>query len=257
MKDHIVVDKIDAISNQLFLERYIKQNRPVIIRGAIEHWDAIGKWDIHYLHELMPGALVKGFKIIGSKYDINPSKGSVIEDVSIESCLESHQHHDLDWGTAIACPISLLDERLRKDYTIPEYCKDYSVDSMLFMGPAGLITPLHQDFRENLYALIGGKKRILLFHPSERLHPYCRLSKLYNFSQVDPEHPDYQRFPDLYDCQPYLVELKAGDILYIPSLWWHYLRNEENAVAINFWWQTGWKRMLSKVINLLKGLFRY
>lgn len=38
---------------------------------------------------------------------------------------------------------------------------------------------------------------------------------------VDPDAPDLQQFPLFAHCTPIKVTVKAGDILYLPSLWYH------------------------------------
>jgi hypothetical protein len=77
-----------------------------------------------------------------------------------------------------------------------------------------------------------------------------------NHAHVDPEKPDYERCPKFRDAQPYVVELVAGETLFIPSLWWHHLRNLEPSMALNFWWSTGWKLPIAWAMAMTKKVMQ-
>jgi lysine-specific demethylase 8 len=54
---------------------------------------------------------------------------------------------------------------------------------------------------------------------------------------VDAEQPDLARFP-LFGSAPYFeLTLHAGDMLYIPPRWWHYLRSLSTSFSVSFWWR--------------------
>lgn len=44
-----------------------------------------------------------------------------------------------------------------------------------------------------------------------------------------PAHPSYAH------ASPVTVRVEAGDALYLPSLWFHHLRQSHKCVAVNFW----------------------
>jgi ribosomal protein L16 Arg81 hydroxylase len=59
---------------------------------------------------------------------------------------------------------------------------------------------------------------------------------LNNTSSIDVENPDYERFP-LFKDVPYLeFILQPGDMLYMPSRHWHYVRSLSPSFSVNFWW---------------------
>ncbi len=54
---------------------------------------------------------------------------------------------------------------------------------------------------------------------------------------VDPLQPDPERFPDYAQhANPLSVRVRAGDALYLPSLWFHHLRQSHSCIAVNFWY---------------------
>lgn len=109
----------------------------------------------------------------------------------------------------------------------------------LFVGMVGAETPLHFDERENLFFHVRGLKEIVTYpfvdyprlYPFPTTHPCDRQSMVGN-----PLQADLQAFPKFKDVVGHYAVLKAGDLLYLPYGWWHWLRNLENfAISISFW----------------------
>ncbi|XP_076455588.1 uncharacterized protein LOC143290165 isoform X2 [Babylonia areolata] len=55
------------------------------------------------------------------------------------------------------------------------------------------------------------------------------------FSLVDLASPDLVRFPRFKNSRPIVITLEAGQVLYVPRHWWHYVTCTETAVSINTW----------------------
>ncbi len=57
---------------------------------------------------------------------------------------------------------------------------------------------------------------------------------------VDPDAPDMKQFPLFANCVPIRVTVKAGECLYLPSMWYHQVTQTADAegkcVAINYWY---------------------
>jgi len=89
---------------------------------------------------------------------------------------------------------------------------------------AGTVTPLHRDVPHNLHVHLRGRKRWLLFPPQETSRLYSRglFSGMPNFSAVDPEEPDYARYPRFRGARALGATLEAGETLFIPHGWWHH-----------------------------------
>ena len=53
---------------------------------------------------------------------------------------------------------------------------------------------------------------------------------------VNPLNPDNET-SFLYDrSHPLKVTIQSSDLLYLPSLWFHHVQQEDNTIAINFWY---------------------
>ena len=127
------------------------------------------------------------------------------------------------------------------------------------MGDSRAVTSTHKDPYENMYAVLRGYKDIILYPPSDVSYlPYrscmqrkfqkCTLeSDISNKIQIkngqtssfsiantnddpvpwiviDPLKPDLSEHPEYRKTSPFHLRLNAGDILYLPSLWFHHLR---------------------------------
>ncbi|CAJ1373838.1 unnamed protein product [Effrenium voratum] len=109
----------------------------------------------------------------------------------------------------------------------------------LFVGMHGAETPLHFDERENLFFQIRGQKEIVVFPfvDYKRLYPFPTTHPCDRQSMVgSPVDPDVTAFPEFLGAVGHFATLKAGDLLYLPYGWWHWLRNLEHmAMSISFW----------------------
>jgi hypothetical protein len=93
---------------------------------------------------------------------------------------------------------------------------------------------LHYDRADNLFVQMYGRKRALLVSPrySRFLYPF---SDNPSKSQVDPETPDVERHPRFARCHVWVCELAAGDAVYIPRGWWHFIAADEVSISVNCW----------------------
>ena len=106
----------------------------------------------------------------------------------------------------------------------------------------GGATPMHFDALSNLLAQIRGRKRVLLFPPSQsfRLYPFPVGHPRDNYAMVlDPNAADNATtFPAFHGARALEATLSPGDVLWLPKYYWHYVtqlgEHEEN-LSLNFW----------------------
>lgn len=125
-----------------------------------------------------------------------------------------------------------------------------------WMGGAGAHTPLHTDLdAPNLHAVVHGRKRFVLFSPSETrfLYPTNIYEFGSRFSAVDTRTPNAGRHPLAARARGYVASLEPGDVLYIPPGWWHAVTCLETCVSLNTWLFTP-QLLLSR--NLYRDLLR-
>ncbi|CAG2165173.1 unnamed protein product [Oppiella nova] len=139
---------------------------------------------------------------------------------------------------------------LMADISVPDYCcvradedredEEVDVDINAWFGPKGTVSPLHFDPKDNLLAQVFGHKYVRIYSsdtPREAIYPNdCRL--LCNTSAVDLECVDSERFPafegldDYYECV-----LREGELLFMPTKCWHFVKSLSTSFSISFWWK--------------------
>ncbi|MFM0170878.1 cupin-like domain-containing protein [Paraburkholderia sediminicola] len=98
-------------------------------------------------------------------------------------------------------------------------------DAQLWFGQrreCALVTRLHCDLANSFLAHICGRKRVRLYDPSQE-HALYALNTFNSFRpcRVDVAEPDLVRFPRFAEARGIDVLLEPGDLLIIPTGWFH------------------------------------
>jgi len=113
----------------------------------------------------------------------------------------------------------------------------------IWIGTATRIAA-HNDFPRNLACCAVGRRRFTIFPPEQFENLY--LGPLENtpagraVSMVDFHAPDFDAHPRFAEALRHaqVVELEAGDAVYIPSMWWHHVEGlDPFNVLVNYWWR--------------------
>ncbi|MCS6818353.1 MAG: cupin-like domain-containing protein [Chitinophagales bacterium] len=252
-----VIERIHAPDLASFYDCYVKRSVPVIIKGIVEEWPAYRKWSLEYIAQKYGDQPVGFMQVFDGHTDPDTFTEDSKKWVKLRDIIS-----DLNKTPTkvVATPTSSFGDNFWKDIYLPPFCKKgMFLRSRIYIGASSVSTSLHQDLPENLYATVFGKKQIILFPPSDRkyLYPNHFFSRHPNFARFNPLQPDYHNFPLAKKSHPVEIILQAGEILFIPSLWWHYIRNLETSAAVNFWWNVGWKVLpawgMAKIKKLING----
>lgn len=102
----------------------------------------------------------------------------------------------------------------------------------------------HFDFPHNLACVLAGKRRFTLFPPDQIANLYPGPMEFapggQDISLVDFAKPDDARFPRFKDAlaQALVAELEPGDVLFIPSMWWHHVEALSSFnLLLTHWWR--------------------
>jgi hypothetical protein len=98
----------------------------------------------------------------------------------------------------------------------------------------GPLTRLHCDTMTSLLAHLEGRKHVLLYSP--RLHDKLYPMGCFNSFQPclpDPRAPDFQAFPRMIEAHGSYLELAPGDLLVIPTGWFHYVWADEAVTSVS------------------------
>ncbi|XP_073783326.1 bifunctional peptidase and (3S)-lysyl hydroxylase JMJD7 isoform X3 [Danio rerio] len=126
-----------------------------------------------------------------------------------------------------------------------------------WLGEESAVTSMHKDHYENLYCVISGQKEFVLLPPTDRPFIPYELYQPATYRQkddgtfeivdeenspkvpwipLDPLKPDFERFPSYRHAKALHCTVKAGEMLYLPSLWFHHVRQSHGCIAVNFWY---------------------
>lgn len=122
-------------------------------------------------------------------------------------------------------------------------------------------TAAHWDLPQNLACVVAGRRRFTLF-------PTDQIANLYigpvdftlsgqPISLVDFRKPDFERHPRFAEALKHaeVAELRPGDALYMPSLWFHHVESlDPFSAMVNFWWRDAPAHMSAPIFTLLHGL---
>jgi hypothetical protein len=102
-------------------------------------------------------------------------------------------------------------------------------------GMKGVIAENHFDLSRNAIVLLSGRRRYILAHPDQcnnmnllpRGHPSAR------HSAVDWSNPDLESYPTFADARVNEVVMLPGDVLYLPTNWFHFIVSLELNMQCN------------------------
>lgn len=134
-------------------------------------------------------------------------------------------------------PVLKLKETFGTHFVLPQYFENQTGEEMrIWFGAAGQKSLIHNDNYHNLNVQAFGRKAFLLFAPDQYpfLYTQCH-SKSCWISPVNPQEPDFERFPLLRDAQGYECVLEKGEVLFIPKFWWHQATAKTTCINVNSW----------------------
>ena len=136
------------------------------------------------------------------------------------------------------------------------------VQANIWFGPPWTISPLHHDPYHNILCQVVGKKYVRLYSPHVSSKLYRRSDKepaphlegknksgsaatidMSNTSSIDvaamelsPDEDWDVEYPGISEVPYVECVLEAGQALYIPVGWWHYVRSCSVGISVSFWW---------------------
>ena len=273
--------------SDLTRDHFQGRGMPVIITDATEHWPARSKWtfaffraaygsdwataplglasDVARLTNLAayidfldtPTAELTGFWVdkAGRPLPVAPEPGA--SPPYLYNWRAFHRHPEL-YNDITPAPyfgldlVSTLSPTLREVFEWTSKTDYWAI----YLGPAGSLSWLHQDYW-NTHAYLSqiqGRKRAILFSPEDSDFLYG--------AKVDPEQPDFERFPLFDRATAYECVIEPGETLLMPADWWHHVRGLEKSITVshNFFNESNFTehmtRILRKLPTLVEGLER-
>jgi len=250
------VPKVVSPTRAEFTERFVTPQKPVVISGATKHWPAYSKWTTEYLRATIGRKKVRVKESTSGIYtDLFSGTSSAYGEVEISDYIDliTSKRPDRKRKYLSGDEIKIVSDYsdvdpelapLRNDFEPPEYCDREQIKTIgLWLSAQGVIASLHYDSdgSHNLNVQVKGKKRVLLFSPSQPVYPFTGVGPSRapsNFSQINIVDPDEPRFPGFRAASCVEAIIEEGDMLFIPSYWHHAVFHEGDVnINVNFWWQ--------------------
>nr|XP_029713314.1 bifunctional peptidase and arginyl-hydroxylase JMJD5-like isoform X3 [Aedes albopictus] len=243
--DNCDVPVVFQPSVEYFGSEHYDKREPLLLRGIIDDWPAMQKWhDPNYLVGLAGERTVP--VEIGSQYSSEDWSQRLVrfKDFIVDNLNPEGKDDDSDNENrrAYLAQHELFDQipELRKDIHVPDYIGRTDVNPRIkaWLGPKGTISPLHTDPSHNLLCQVFGSKTIILASPEDtpNLYPHEHFI-LANTSRVDMKNIDYDQFPLVRAVRLRRLELRRGEVLYIPPGWWHYVESLAPSFSVSFWFE--------------------
>ncbi|OBK79199.1 hypothetical protein A5651_24405 [Mycobacterium sp. 1274761.0] len=214
----------------------------------MEGWPALEQWTNDYLSEKVGARTVHLSKVTGAgTHTPDPKDGATdtASDIRFAEFIEMVGTGAISDGQlyAVQLPIKSALPELWPDVRFPAFVDEDKYTAVNFwFGPGNNLTPLHYDYADNFLTQICGRKQIILCPPREiaRVYPFPFSYIGNNISQINVAQPDLSKFPEWARADRALLELRPGDMLFIPRFWWHAVFGIEPNLSINYWWHSSY-----------------
>jgi hypothetical protein len=242
------IPRVKNISRKDFIKHYYRKNEPVVLEGVAKDWPCVTNWSP---------------QMISERYGDDPVRVIGAGPENIEA--QDYRTQMTDLRTIIAkmetdCtkyarfnPLLNRHPELLGDLDVEFFEKlinknSYSPSFQLFLGGKGSATALHNAITNNLFVEIYGEKEWYLISPRYNpvIHPPL-IRAPYFISKLDPDKDNSDEFPEMRAIEINRCIINPGDILYIPSFYWHYVYNHSPTIGLGYRWFSPYSTLRSSI----------
>lgn len=137
--------------------------------------------------------------------------------------------------------VYVIEGRVPADCPFPPRVPDTPLSAKLYsdrrtpflvVNMPGMINRNHTHVHEVLLHQVHERKKARLFSPADTANLYLNADRRSDVPDFD--HVDLERYPLVARATAFETVLEPGDVLFIPSYWWHEIRVDEPAVSVGF-----------------------
>ncbi len=218
------IERVKTISKEDFYNNYVQKQKPLVIEKLAEGWPALEKWRFEYIRE------VAGDKTV-PLYDNRPVShedgfNQAHAEMKMSEYLDMLEAGPTDYRIFL---YNLMKEApvLQQDFNWPDMgLKLIKQLPMLFFGGENskVFTHYDIDYSNIFHFHFHGKKRCILFAPSQTPYLYKVPHSLISREDIDFDNPDFEKWPALEHAEGLVADLEHGEALYMPEGYWHYMK---------------------------------
>ncbi|WP_026046422.1 cupin-like domain-containing protein [Sphingomonas sp. PAMC 26621] len=250
-----------AVDAATFAREVVTAYRPVVLRGQVAHWPAVGAGagGDRAMAQYLAGFATAGGKPLDVLIAPPEAEGRFFYADDTLTGFNFHRQ-PVPIGALVAELLRFSETAAERPHalyanaaTAPEHLPGWEAANPLALGvdaPArlwiGNATRIatHYDTSINIACVVAGRRRFTLFPPEQIANLYVgpldHTMAGPPSSMVDPDAPDLQRYPCFAQALAHaeVAELGPGDAIFIPPIWWHHVRAFDRLnVLVNYWWE--------------------
>lgn len=218
-------------STAVFFRRYVNRMRPLKMVGAAKQSNGFRRWTDEYFQSLSSA----------DNYSVSVESGKK-EDRSNPVYSMSFREFVLQYNSTDRYMVDSVPDFIRKDVLLPGplHCppiyNEMLVENIFWMSSGGTSSVVHTDSVDNIICSFRGNKQFILIDPDLHRNDVDLDHPEGAYSGIDVDSVDYTKYPGLASVSYHVVDLSAGDCLYIPFKWIHQVRSFGSNIAVNIWW---------------------
>lgn len=271
--------EVAALNRSEFMRAFVRASQPVVLRGAGRQWmdfesmaaspdelaARFGDADVQV--EMSPDKFFHnteaGYRVVRPEKTMMRFR-DFLGHMKLESKPSQHVEHGSRRMHVAIEQMELRDELpdMADLVEVPAIASQLSLLHVNYWyAPSRKVSVLHHDSYENLLCVVQGTKQVRLYGPEQT--PYLYPTEMHeyflrvgdhgklrvvpgddvveNFSPINISHPDLHRYPKFSQAKGFDVTLREGDVLFLPSFWWHQVTSSGGrhgpCVALNLWFE--------------------
>lgn len=257
------IERKSGLSLADFKRDFMEPNRPVIITDAMRDWQALKNWSPDFFKTRFGGMDIeidkKTYKLAKLVDWVNRS--SAVDPAPYLRNKVFRQTFPELLGDIQPLPPYFFPNWMDRRFLSGELQKKLNRggEIEIYLGGAGAGFPvLHYDgYHTHAFLMqIFGRKKFYVYGPDQAPFFYAR-EHVPSISQVnDVESPDLKKFPLFAQAVPTVFILEPGEMLFIPSEWWHTTKmlSPSISLSINTVNRTNWEALCSDLATTRAGL---
>lgn len=205
-----------------------------IFRGITKDWNSTKKWNKEFFRNEYGNTQIN---LIDNKGLVDPEVENKFKETNFK---EYFEEAETDKSRYLRFS-RILDHN-------PELLKDLDMDwlrqfnngkkdggTYMFIGEGGTKTPMHNAIAHTLFIQVKGDKKWTIYLPNERFFLDAKAERFPYFrSDANPNQIDAPEFPLFKYAQRYEFVIHEGDVLWLPSFFWHYVENLSSNIGVAY-----------------------
>ena len=262
------VKNSENMSYNEFFHQHMLKNLPCLIKNLMTNWKAMTDFVINNEPN------IDFFATLDTTKEVPVANCSAKYFNSQEKCSMTLQEYLGYWKSDRSELLYLKDWHFTKDhpggqdfYQVPDYFKsdwlnEYWQDQnddykFVYLGPKGSWTPFHTDVfgSYSWSANVSGYKKWIFFQPD------TQPQNVYDISKVIPKSEDFDmKLKSHGDLEYFEVVQGPGEVIFVPSGWYHQVLNMTDTLSINHNWfnatniQYIWNQLRCELQNVKKEI---